>query len=77
MSRQLLSRERLLRWDTALSLLQQAVLIFGSVIMVLPFIWMLSTSLKPPTEVVSWPPRFVPLHPTLENYQTEIGRAHV
>jgi multiple sugar transport system permease protein len=69
-SRQLLSRERLLRWDTALSLLQQAVLIFGSVIMVLPFIWMLSTSLKPPTEVVSWPPRFVPLHPTLENYQT-------
>jgi multiple sugar transport system permease protein len=65
-----LSRERLLRKDTALRLLQQAALIFGSVIMVLPFVWMLSTSLKPPTEVVSWPPRFIPLHPTLENYQT-------
>lgn len=65
-----LSRERLLRRDAALRLLQQAVLIFGSIIMVLPFIWMLSTSLKPPTEVVSWPPRFIPLHPTLENYVT-------
>jgi multiple sugar transport system permease protein len=70
MARPILSRERLLRKDTALRLLQQAVLIFGSVIMVLPFIWMLSTSLKPPTEVISWPPRFIPLHPTLENYRT-------
>jgi len=70
MTHRTFSRERLLRKDTALRLLQQAVLIFGAVIMVLPFIWMLSTSLKPPTEVVSWPPRFIPLHPTLENYQT-------
>jgi multiple sugar transport system permease protein len=70
MTHRILSRERLLRKDTALRLLQQAVLIFGSIIMVLPFIWMLSTSLKPPTEVISWPPRFIPLHPTLENYQT-------
>jgi len=70
MTHSILSRERLLRKDTALRLLQQAVLIFGSIIMVLPFVWMLSTSLKPPTEVISWPPRFIPLHPTLENYQT-------
>lgn len=70
MTRPILSRERLLSKDTALRLLQQAVLIFGSVIMVLPFIWMLSTSLKPPPEVISWPPRFIPLHPTLENYVT-------
>ncbi len=70
MTHPILSRERLLCKDTALRLLQQAVLIFGSVIMVLPFIWMLSTSLKPPTEVISWPPRFIPLHPTLENYAT-------
>jgi len=70
MTHSILSRERLLRKDTALRLLRQAVLIFGSIIMVLPFVWMLSTSLKPPTEVISWPPRFIPLHPTLENYQT-------
>lgn len=70
MTHSILSRERLLRKDTALRLLQQAVLIFGSIIMVLPFVWMLSTSLKPPTEVISWPPRFIPLHPTLENYRT-------
>jgi multiple sugar transport system permease protein len=70
MAGQTWTRERLWRSDTALRLLQQTVLIGGSVIMVLPFIWMLSTSLKPPTEVVSWPPRFVPLHPTLENYVT-------
>jgi multiple sugar transport system permease protein len=36
--------------------------------MLLPFVWMVATSFKPPTEIVAWPPTFVPQNPTLENY---------
>ena len=36
--------------------------------MLLPFIWMLSTSLKPPEEVITWPPQFIPRRPTFNNY---------
>jgi len=44
------------------------ILILLSVIMVLPFLWMISTSFKPPTEVIAWPPNMIPHNPTLENY---------
>jgi ABC-type sugar transport system, permease component len=50
--------------------LKHAVLLVGGVLMVLPFIWMLSTSLKPPQEVLSWPPTFIPKAWTLDNYRT-------
>jgi ABC-type glycerol-3-phosphate transport system permease component len=33
-----------------------------------PFLWMVSTSLKPPVEVFAQPPSFVPDAPTLENF---------
>jgi ABC-type glycerol-3-phosphate transport system permease component len=35
---------------------------------VLPLLWMLSTSLKPPREVFATPPTLVPASPTLENF---------
>src|SRR5439155_672563 len=35
---------------------------------VVPLLWMLSTSLKPPREVFATPPTFVPAAPTLENF---------
>jgi multiple sugar transport system permease protein len=44
------------------------ILIIGAGLMLLPFIWMFATSFKPPTEIVAWPPTFIPTHPTLENY---------
>ena len=34
-----------------------------------PLFWMLSTALKPSGEIFASPPRFVPLHPTLENFR--------
>ncbi len=41
-----------------------------AVVMVFPFLWMLSTSLKGPADVVtSVPPQFIPTDPTLANYQ--------
>jgi len=40
----------------------------GAVIMALPFIWMLSTSFKPESEVFQFPPRFIPNTITVANY---------
>jgi ABC-type glycerol-3-phosphate transport system permease component len=34
-----------------------------------PFVWMLSTSLKPPVEVFAQPPAFIPDTPTLDNFR--------
>jgi multiple sugar transport system permease protein len=53
---------------TAVSAVKHLVLFGGTVLMVLPFIWMLSTSFKPSSEVLSWPPRFIPKTWTLDNY---------
>ncbi|MGH7318536.1 MAG: carbohydrate ABC transporter permease [Candidatus Rokuibacteriota bacterium] len=42
-----------------------AVLVFQAAF---PFLWMASTSMKPPVEVFAQPPSFVPEAPTLENF---------
>ncbi|MBI2554998.1 MAG: carbohydrate ABC transporter permease, partial [Candidatus Rokubacteria bacterium] len=42
-----------------------AVLVFQSAF---PFLWMASTSMKPPVEVFAQPPYFVPKAPTWENF---------
>ena len=36
--------------------------------MLFPFLWMVSTSLKPETEVFTWPPRLLPWPPRWANY---------
>ena len=41
---------------------------------VLPLLWMLSTSLKPPCEVLATPPTLMPAAPTLENYARLLGQ---
>ena len=38
----------------------------GAVVMVIPFVWMILTSLKPATELVQF--SFLPQNPTLANY---------
>jgi multiple sugar transport system permease protein len=40
----------------------------GAVVMLVPFIYMFSTSLKPHAFVLEIPPQFIPTQPTLENY---------
>jgi len=40
----------------------------GAVVMMLPFVYMLSTSLKPDRLVLEVPPKFFPSHPTIANY---------
>jgi multiple sugar transport system permease protein len=44
------------------------VLIFGAVVMVMPFVWMLSTSLKNQNEVFSYPPEWIPSTFVWDNY---------
>lgn len=47
-----------------------SVLMWGSVlIMLFPFLWMLSTSLKPVNETFQVPPTWIPEQPTLSAYQ--------
>jgi multiple sugar transport system permease protein len=44
------------------------VLILGAGFMLLPMLWMLATSFKPPGEIAVWPPQLLPNAPTLDNY---------
>lgn len=45
------------------------ILILISTFMVLPFIWMLSTSFKLPQDIFGFPPEIVPQAPTFDNYK--------
>jgi multiple sugar transport system permease protein len=46
-----------------------AILLMVSFVVIFPFMWAISQSLTPNTEIWVWPPRFIPQNPTLENYQ--------
>lgn len=43
-------------------------LLIGTVIMILPFIYMVSTSFKKRTFLFEYPPQFIPTEPTTQNY---------
>lgn len=45
------------------------ILILGAIIMLLPFVWMLSASSKTMAEIFQLPPRWLPATLTLKNYQ--------
>ena len=45
------------------------LLITGAVTMVLPYAWMFVTSIKPLSEIQSYPPSFIVKKPTLESYR--------
>lgn len=55
---------------TAKKTLVYAVLIIGALIMVLPFFWMLISSLKTAAEVNTTPPTFWPEKPVFEIMST-------
>jgi multiple sugar transport system permease protein len=48
------------------------LLITGSVVMLVPFAWMLSTSLKEPGDVFIYPPQWIPQPVRWENYQETV-----
>lgn len=46
-----------------------AVLFFGALSMILPFLFMLSLSISPENQIFSFPPKFIPTSVTFENYK--------
>lgn len=49
------------------------LLITGSVVMLVPFAWMLSTSLKQPGDVFIYPPQWIPQPVQWENYRETVS----
>ena len=49
--------------------LMHAVLISISIFMMLPFVWMVSTSFKPQTEIFARPPILISRHMSLDGYE--------
>jgi multiple sugar transport system permease protein len=45
-----------------------AFLIIGGIIVSIPFFWMISSSFKPSSEVLQFPPSLLPQDPTIQNY---------
>ncbi|MGH2552031.1 MAG: carbohydrate ABC transporter permease, partial [Thermomicrobiales bacterium] len=46
-----------------------SILTIGSLIILLPFAWMITTSLKPQGEVYLYPPKWIPNPPQWSNYR--------
>ena len=53
------------------------VLLAGSLIMVIPLLWTLSTSLKTPQQIAIWPPEWIPNPVKWSNYIEVFGAAPV
>ncbi|MGP4075865.1 carbohydrate ABC transporter permease [Halobacillus sp. K22] len=57
---------------TKKSKLEKSIVIFimvvGGILVSIPFIWMISSSFKPESEVLSMPPAIIPDNPTIQNY---------
>lgn len=61
MSKALLESKRMkMRRDIILKTVTYAFLILAGITMILPFLWMISTSLKEPQAVYAFPPRWIP-----------------
>jgi len=49
-------------------LLTHFILILGVIFMILPFCWVAANSFKKPSELIAYPPSFLPKEPTLSNF---------
>jgi ABC-type glycerol-3-phosphate transport system permease component len=61
------------RVDNAYMIISYAVLIFAVAIALVPFLYVISTSLKETRSLFSYPPRWIPQHPTTVNYHKLIN----
>src|SRR4051812_11920584 len=50
-------------------LLSYTILTLGALLCVAPFAWMVVASLQPVGDMFTWPPQWIPKHPTLDNYR--------
>ena len=49
------------------------ILVAGAFVFLFPFLWMLSTSLKTPQEIVATQTVWIPSHPQWKNYAEALG----
>jgi len=60
------------RQEAAVSFVLYIIALLGAAIFVVPLIWMVSTSLKTPTDIFTIPPKWVPISKVYWNYNTKI-----
>lgn len=60
--------------ELLLSVLTGGILLLGAVVIMIPFFWMLTTSLKRAGDVYISPPQWIPPDPQFVNYATAISR---
>lgn len=61
------------KWNIPRQAFTYLFLLLMMVIAVFPAVWMLSTSIKPVTELYNIPPEIIPEHPTFQNYVNVIA----
>lgn len=61
----------------AMKIATYGLLTFVALIIAIPFLWMLSTSLKEKGEVYSYPPKWIPTIPKWDNYQLMYENSHM
>lgn len=59
------------RWLTQITMAAFAI------VMTVPLFWMLETSFKPESEVMSATPNWIPAHPTFDNYKSLFSSEHI
>src|SRR5215472_1340048 len=50
------------------------ILSVGAIVLMLPFVWMLSASFKPADQILIYPPQLIPTTWTLDNYAYVLGQ---
>ncbi len=56
-------------WPRLERMVLYGLLLAGAVVLILPFVWMVATSLKPDSDIFRDPPDLLPHHPTLAGYR--------
>jgi len=54
--------------EISMKILVYIILSLGAIFFLFPFFWMVSTSLKPSTQVLLWPPKWIPEPIMWRNY---------
>ena len=49
----------------------------GAILFIAPFAWLISASFQPIGEIFSWPPHWIPHHPTLDGYRQFLNLGHL
>lgn len=56
-------------WEIITKIIAYTVLLIGTLAMILPFLWMVSTAFKTESSIFVLPPQWIPDNPTLDNFR--------